>query len=214
MSEKKIEVVKGAGEVVIAALSNIRTDWNQSDFGDALSFYGSDSPIFSSKNGAVLSDADRVAVQITYAKDTDSGMVAWSVDALDEDGGLTTQSGSAEGGEAEESAGDALKDILAQYLDMSEDGISDAVYAIQNSGSLDFGDDFDDAKDCEWVFLVGDGDRIEVSEFDAAGGVLLEIYPPVQMEWELNEDGMMDYDSEAHQEGRNESDRFIGVCLS
>lgn len=201
------------GPVFIAYVSNIRPDWSEENFGSEISFYNRDDTIFVTKDGVDIPDDYRVGVEITIGRSDES--LAWHLKAYVEDAPDDVAFGQTDGEDSHESAFEELGKNLSKYLNISEDGLDDLLFILENMGSSEnLEEDFDECKDADWYFQVGNGDQLSMSGEDAASGVFVDVYPPVELEWVQGEDGAIEFDMDSHCEGRDESQRFIGVATA
>ncbi|MDP2762505.1 MAG: hypothetical protein Q8O64_19245 [Sideroxyarcus sp.] len=200
------------GPVFTAYISNIRPDWSEEKFGSEISFYSRDDTIFVTKDGADIPDDCRVGVEVTIARSDET--LAWHLKAYVEDSPDDVAFGQTESEDGHDSAFQELCDNLSKYLKIGDDGLDDILFVLKNMGlSENLEEDFDECKDADWYFQVGNGDQLSMSDNDAARGVLIDVYPPVELEWTQGEDGTIEFDMDLHCDGRDESQRFIGVSM-
>ena len=179
--------------------------------GDALiGFCYSDEGIFVDKDGNVFGEDGTRSIDLVFAVSDE--IYAYSGYLYNSDKSKFIH-GFYKGDEAHEDGRSALADKISPYLNMSDDAISDMLYAVSCNQDDDFSDMFDDAKDTDWEYTFGSSDVISCDADDAQGRVFAELYPPVLLSASQSEAGVIEFDEDTHVEGRNEELRFVGICL-
>jgi len=179
--------------------------------GDALiGFCYSDEGIFVDKDGNVFGEDGTRSIDLVFAVSEE--IYAYSGYVYNSEKSKFVF-GFHAGDEAHEDGRSTLVEKISPYLNMSNDAISDMLYAVSCNQDDDFSDMFDDAKDTDWEYNFGSSDVISCDADRAQGRVFVELYPPVLISASQSETGVIEFDEDAHIEGRNEELRFVGICL-
>lgn len=179
--------------------------------GDALiGFCYSDEGIFVDKDGNIFGEDGTRSIDLVFAISDE--VYAYSGYLYNSEKSEFV-SGFHEGDEAHEDGRAQLVDKISSHINMSDDAISDMLYAVSCNQDDDFSEMFDDAKDTDWKYTFGSGDVISCDADEAQGRVFVELYPPVLLSASQSETGVIEFDEDAHVEGRNEELRFVGICL-
>lgn len=179
--------------------------------GDALiGFCYSDEGIFVDKDGNIFGEDGTRSIDLVFAISDE--VYAYSGYLYNSEKSEFV-SGFHEGDEAHEDGRAQLVDKISSHINMSDDAISDMLYAVSCNQDDDFSEMFDDAKDTDWEYTFGSGDVISCDADEAQGRVFVELYPPVLLSASQSETGVIEFDEDAHVEGRNEELRFVGICL-
>lgn len=179
--------------------------------GDALiGFCYSEEGIFVDKDGNVFGEDGTRSVDLVFAVSDE--IYAYSGYLYNSERSQFVF-GFHEGDEAHEDGRSELVDKISPYLNMSDDAISDMIYAVSCNQDVSFCDMFDDAKDADWEYEFGSGDIIPCNAEDAQGRVFVELYPSVLIYASQSETGVIEFNEDAHFEGRNEELRFVGICF-
>ena len=223
--------IEGEGACTIAAGNNPKSFLSSGDYyvsylqasqisddlssyasdGDALiGFCYSDEGIFVDKDGNVFGEDGTRSVDLIFAVSEET--YAYSGYLYNSEKSEFVF-GYYEGDEAHEDGRSALVEKISSYLNMSDDAISDMLYAVSCNQDDDFSEMFDDVKDTDWEYTFGSSDVISCDADDAQGRVFAELYPPVLLSASQSKTGVIQFDEDAHVEGRNEELRFVGICL-
>lgn len=200
------------GQLIVARVGVLRSDWNAEEFGEEVSFWSREDPQLFVVKGEPAQDGALESFYITVLKSED----AVAVSICDESGNCSLQTFSVSDDDEEQQFGGARAFIGKAISQITSGEVlsDDAAWLILSNGSEDMSDgDWADVVDATWYGEAGGGDQLILRDNLFAGGLYLDIVSHPDMEVEVH-GNRIEFDPDQSSDNRDEASRFVGIGVA